>query len=480
MTQRQGMTASSGIRGPVEETRLAEEQLEDRWMDSLWFELERQLGKTRTEINGVADTSQNPTKDYAKVRAVCYSPPPIVTGMPDQMATAIGDSSGVALLDYAQLGAQAAGMSPETASRIGMDQGAQPMPSDLAWLLGLGMFYWVVCNEVGIFVNRADGKLIMKRVRSSLMRGMGDPVDPGTPILLGWNRPVTITGPNNSEQVVNDAWDIWDIRDKANPKYSIVRGPSWDDAGNYSGGTDITDKVLETEALAGKAYTWRWTQGDRAGDPYIPINIYHAGYPEQLFDRYSGSGLTQGTLNTGVLQSFLLHIARDCSWPDRNVRGLTLASANAKEHDSPLDVPNDPMAIKVWEDENPEKPGQFHQWEPGADAESFAKFVRSNRQLLDEQSVPADISSVGGDPLTHRIESLRREVEKFYPVCRRYDSRTLEMIAATFNVTDGADYPESGYGLLYRTEIDDLRQLLDKIAEAMPTPEPTTEDAPNV
>jgi len=476
MTTRSGMTASSGIRGPIEETRLIEEQLEDRWMDSLWSDLERQLGKTRLEINGTADTSQNPTKDYARVRAVCYSPPPIVTGMPAQMASDIGDSSGVALFDYARLGAMAAGLSPETAERIGLDATAQPMPSDLAWLLGLGMFYWVATNEAGIFINRADGKLIMKRVRSSLMRGMGDPVDPGTPILLGWNRPVTITGPNNTEQVVSDAWDIWDVRDKANPKYAIIRGASWTDMGDYTGGTDITDKVLDSTALTGKAYTWRWTKGDRAGDPYIPVNIYHAGYPESLFDRTSGTGLSQGTLNTGVLQSFLLHIARDCSWPDRATRGLVLRGAHSEEDNEIVGVANDPMAIKDYEDENAERPGAFHQWASGADPEAFGKFVRSYRQLLDEQSVPADISSVGGDPLTHRIESLRREVEKFYPVCRRYDSRTLEMIAATFNATSDTDYPESGYGLLYRTEIDDLRQLLDKIASTAPK----TQDAPNV
>lgn len=484
---RKGTNASGGNRDGITESQLREEQLEGRWMDALWLELERQLGKTRHEINGVADVSQNPTRDYARIRAVCYSPSPMVTGMPMEMATAIGDNSGIlAIIEYASIGRDIAMGYPEVAARTGISAEAAPMPSDLAWLLGLAQYYWVVCNEVGVYFNHdADtDKMVMQRVRSSDMRGIGNPVDPGSPILLGWNRPVTI----GKDRVVSDSWDIWDIRDPKRPTYKIVQGPSWDDDGHYSGGTDITAKVLgtpenPTQVHEGEAYTWRWTKGRRAGRPFIPINIYHANYPERLFDRSTGSELTQGTLTTGVLGSFWLHVCRDCSWPDRNTSGLELAATMVNEDGSPRSIANDPAVIKEWAHIDPERPGQFHQWAPGADPELLGKAIRGYRQMLDEQSVPADISSVGGDPIAHRIEAIRREVERYYPICRKYDSRSLEMIAAILNVATGTDYPESGYGLLYRTEIDDLRKRASEIRERMPAAESSTEtnheDAPN-
>lgn len=461
---RKGVNASGGMRDALQDVELREMMIDERWMDALWREIERQLGKTRQEINGVADTSQNPTLDFGTTRAVCYTPPPLTTGIEQGMARAIGDNSGPSLYRrYSQL-----------AGVLGEGENVGPMPSDLAWLLGHAMLYWVVCNDAGVYVNYADGKLVKQLVKPSLLRGMGDPADPGTPILLGWNRPIRV-----GEKVYTDAWDIWNILKRNKPSYAIVRGPTWHDDGSYTGGTDMTRDVLESGPLVGEAYPWRWTQGDRADRPFIPVQMYHGRYPHSLFSRHPGSGLTQGTLTHGVLQSFLLHIARDCSWPDRNVRGLNLVGAAAEEHDQPRSVPNDPAAIKQWEDENPEKPGQFHQWAAGADPKSFGEFVRSHRQLLDEQSVPADISSIGGDPLTHRLESIKREVEKYYPICRKYDGELLEKIAAVLNRASMADesrattsYPESGYGIAYRTEIDELQKAAREAAGIADTENP--------
>jgi len=460
---RKGVNASGGMRSPLQDVELREQMIDERWMDALWREIERQLGKTRQEINGIADTSQNPALDYGTVRSVCYTPPPLTTGIEQGMATAIGDNSGLALYRrYAQL-----------AGVLGEGENIGPMPSDLAWLLAQVMLYWVVCNECGVYVNHSDGKLVKKLVLPSAMRGMGDPANPGEPILLGWNRPIRV-----DDRVYSDAWDVWDVRNPDAPSYSIIRGPNWQEDGSYVGGQDMTQDVLGHGPLKGEKYPWRWTQGDRAGQPFIPVQVYHGRYPHALFNRNPGSGLTQGTLTHGVLQSFLLHIARDCSWPDRNVRGLNLVGAAAQEHDSPQSIPNDPAAIKQWEDENPEKPGQFHQWNPGADPDKFQDFVRSHRQMLDEKSVPADISSIGGDPLTHQLESMKREIEKYYPICRKYDGMLLEKIAAVLNRASMADdamtttsYQESGYGLLYRTEIDELRDAARQAAEAPTTTE---------
>jgi len=460
-----GQNASSYVRSDLQDIELREEMLEGRWVYSLWNEMERQLGKQRMEINGIADVSQNPLLDKVVARAVCYSPPPLVTGLDPSMASIIGDNSGFGLkIDYASLVGDLITIYPDIAAQIEIDSMSAPMPSDLSWLLGMAQRYWLATNDAGIFVNYADGQLVKQRIRASAMRGQGDPQDPGTPILLGWNRPVTVDG-----RYEPDSWDIWDTRNPSSPSYKILRGPKWNEDGSYDGGEDITAKVLDGEtAREGENYTWRWTQGRRAGLPFIPVKVYHKHYPESLFDRSSGSEDTQGTLTAGVLNSFWLHVCRDASWPDRNVRGLNLVGAAAEDHDEPRSLPNDPAAIKVWDDDNPEKPGQFHQWEPGADPEKLGKAIRSYRQMLDEQSVPADITNVPGDPLQHMVQSLQREVERLYPICRKYDSALLEMIAATINTGTAADpdeqttdFPESGYGLLYRTEIDKIRTMID-------------------
>ena len=465
--------ASSYFRSDLKDIELREQMLEDRWNDSLWRELERQLGKTRMSINGIADSSQNPLADYARARSVVYSPAPLATGLDPRMAAAIGDSSGFALrLDYASLLEDARRMLPSSIAALGIEGDGAPMPSRLAWLLGHAMRYWLTCNEVGIFCTHADGQLILKRARASSLRGQGDPESPGVPLLLGWNRPVRI-----GSDVMSDTWDVWDIRDPSAPSYRIIRGPTWEDDGEVTGGADITRDVTDEEAKLGESYPWRWTKGDREGQARIPMQMYHANYPEALFDRTTGSALTQGTLTTGVLGSFWLHVCRDVSWPDRNVRGMSLVGTVVAEDGEPRSVPNDPAAIKQWDDENAERPGEYWQWAPGADPKLLMDMNRSYRQLLDEQAIPVDISSVGGDPLKYRVEAMRRVVEGYYPICRQYDSGLLEMIAATLNGFTGTDYEESGYGLLYRTEIDDLRAMLEKRATI---PTITTKDAPNV
>ena len=450
--------ASGGYRTGIQEIELRERLLEGSWYTDLSRELQRQLGVTRYNIVGIPDVSRNALLDTVSDRAVCYSPTPLVTGMDPEMLRLVGDNSGFSLqLRYASLLALVTERYPDIATQFGFDSGALPMPSTLALLLGNVQRYWLACNECGVYISSSDEDLIMARARPSRMRGIGDPEQPGRPVLLGWQRPRLIDGKPR------ETWDVWDIRNPSAPTYNVYDNVEWSDEGEPQG-TDVTSKAVDVTG-----YPWRWTQDERKDQPYVPVTVYHKGVPERLFDRWSGSELAQGTLTLGVLNSFWVHVCRDVSWPDRNIRGMELSSAKSDDHDKPRAVPNDPAVVKEWEDINPDKPGTHWQWEPGADPELLGKAINTYGQMVKDQSVPVDFTSVGGDPLAYAAEQTKSLVEQLYPICREYDAQVLEQLAATLNRMHGKSFPESGYGILYRTEITTLEEMAASAADALTT-----------
>ena len=428
-----GTSASGGYRTGIMETELRERLIEGLWYRDLADEIRRQLGSERQEIVGVPDIARNATLRVLGRVAVCYTPPPLVTGLDAALSAVIGDYSGEAMVSRYQ------------------EAGGAPLPSTLAHILARAQVYWLGCNEVGIHVARGRRGLIVQRARPSRLRGMQDPEDPGVPILLGWRRPRIIDG-----HLVSSMWDVWDISDPSDPSYYIIRDVEWsDDDGSPSTGLEVTRQAIGTDPLTGDAYPWRWTQGDRRGEPFIPLEIYHRASTGRLFDRMTGAELAQGTLSVGVCHSFWMHSYRDASWAARNVVGLSPIGARSPEHGLARTVTDDPSVVHEWERIHPDVPGQLHQWQPPSDPETLLRSLLSFEQSLgpEQQIMPIDYSGTAGDPLEQLHRAMEIYIQQIYPICRQHDAHVLEICAAVQNIAIGSTYPESGYGLLYRDEI---------------------------
>lgn len=458
-----GTNASGGSRTGIMETELRERLLEGIWHDDCRTEILRHFGPTRQSIIGVPDTSRNVTLRLAERFGVCHQPVPLTTNLDPALAKMIGDHSGFSTwMRYSSLVESLRQRNPELAAQHAMGAGVKtgPMPSTLALLLSNVQRYWYTCNECGVFVGAGDDDIILRRCRPSNLRGIADPERPGVPLLLGWERVHDWgSGPCTT-------WSVWDIRKPDAPDFTVYAGAKWGENGEPTG-EDVTRKVVDVGG-----YPWRWTQGDRREAPYIPIVLYHKGYPEALFDRDGGSELAQGTLTNAVLYSFCLHSFKDASWPDRNTRGMEVSGSEAADHEEPRAVVSDPSVVHEWRDIDPERPGTQWEWKPGADVEMLFRTQRASEQALEDQFMPPiDMSSTGGDPLAAREKADKERVDQLYPICRQYDSQVLEMCAATGNRLRDTSYPESDYGLLYRSEIADLAELVDSMPSATLNPQ---------
>jgi hypothetical protein len=399
-------------------------------MEDLIREILRQLGTDRAQVIGPADISRNALLRVISRLAVCYGPPPLVTGLDPTLADLVGDWSGSrAREEYGR-----------------RTEGGLPLPSRLCRALAYLQRIWLAENEAGLAVTWGRDRPVLRAITSDLLRGEEDSEDPGQPVLLGWQRRRLLDG-----QTWTTTWDTWDVRDPDAPSFRILAG-DWPDGGDPPA-EDVTGRALGHGALTGDDYSWRWTREARAGRPFVPIRLYHRQPIGGLFDRDSGAELAQGTLTVAVLWSYWRHIVQDCSWPQRWVENVEVEGIAATEADGPAGIPTDPATVLRFLRSDPATPAQIGQWEAGGDPEVIGRAILAYEQALEGQMVPVDYSATGGDPLA-RLEAARLQaIQQMYPTCREHDGAVLEIMAAVANRALGTAYPESGYGLLYRDEI---------------------------
>lgn len=479
-----GMTASGNWRTGLPETQFRERALEGRWYEDLRNELIRQFGPTRATITGIPDTSRNVLLRMVSRLSVAYTPAPLCFGVSPEFASLLGDHTGpVGVVAYAAIADDLARRRPDLARAMGLDPtSARPMPSAVVHVLTAAMRYWLACNEAAVYPSWSGAGVHHQICRASQLRGLGRPYDPGDPVLLGWERYRSV-----GDKPVR-CWDVWDIRDEDNPTFRILKGARWSEEGDLTGfEEDITKIVFGGRPQSGDDYFWRFTRGALAGKPFVAPELYHRGIAQTLFDRDSGSEIAQGALTVGVLYTFWLHICKDASWPQRVVEGMILAGTTSDEDEGPASVPADPAALIAFAREHPDRPGQFHQFDPGADPEVFLRAIRAYEQTLTEQMVPIDYSSTGGDPLAMEADAIKRQVETLYPTCREHDARYLAKCAAICNLATRAagyegeptDFPEDGYGILYPAEIEAIRAAIAAAPEPAARPAPAIEAPTN-
>jgi len=243
-------------------------------------------------------------------------------------------------------------------------------------------------------------------------------------------------------------WDECSIRDMLDPTYRILTA----DTPHKDITMDITG-----ENLSGPNYPYRWTQGGRKNDPYLPYPIYHAKRTGKLWNGMSGLEAVEGTLTVAVLWTFWLHNVRDASWVqkysmDAYLRGIGDDGENL--HAKRQTVVTDPASLMQFasDGDNP----QIGTLPPAIDPKTLGEALSSYEQRLgvyfgiapnDYERGPAE----SGYAISLKRETVREMQRSFESEFRRGDIDLMEKTAAMMNHSGKADFvwPESGWNISY-------------------------------
>lgn len=320
--------------------------------------------------------------------------------------------------------------------------------------------YWAMCQRIQFFtiglrecfvridVNPTGDGLVYRIVTPDLVFADSPAGDPQNPNVVHEYRVRFCNICNDYEWTV----DIFDIRDPENPVYEIVKVDMNGEIG------DVVSEQYIGKSMSGVDYPYR----DKEGKPFIPYSLYHAEITGDLFDAFHNAEIVAGTLNSGVLRSFYLHMSKNCSFPQRYMMGAVPAGMSMFDNDIQSRrnaISTDPSSVLLFNPDPDLQAGQqpqIGQFQPGGDIEKMLETITVyERGLASNAGInPADVQKMSGDPrsgyaIAVSRSSLRESQRRFAPAFRRADIRTLEISAMIANQFIGGDYPETGYRIEY-------------------------------
>lgn len=249
-------------------------------------------------------------------------------------------------------------------------------------------------------------------------------------------------------------WEVFDVEDPANPSQRLVgydkeRRPT----------VDRTAELLG-EDLSGDAYPWRWTQGERAGQPFIPAVVHHARRQARMWDAWRGAEVVFGSLTVGVLQTMFVHVFKDASFPTAHAIGLeprAVTVSNPGTQHRIASIESDPGSTNLWDVASgfAGQP-QIVQLGPGGDPVKMGEALEGFRASIAEFAgvSPGDIQRRSDPRSGYAISisnaGLRAAQRRIEPQLRAGDLALLERSAAILNLAEGGGaLPESGYSIVY-------------------------------
>ena len=246
--------------------------------------------------------------------------------------------------------------------------------------------------------------------------------------------------------------DLLDISNPEDPKYEVYTISQ-----NGKIDKNVTDKYLK-QNFSGANYPYR----DQNGVPFLPYSLYHAEIHGHLFDPFAMREVVAGALTSATMYSFFVHLARDCSHPQRWLMGAGLAGADMFDNNLASRrnaISSDPASILIFAPDPDLQSGQqpqIGQFQAGGDVgEMLEAITIYERRLATYMGInPADVQKMSGDPrsgfaIAISRSSLREAQRKFAPSFRKSDIDTLEISAKMANRFLGGSYPETGYRIEY-------------------------------
>lgn len=416
------LTAPSYKRTLSEELRLRCLLVESAHQDFLVSKVKDMLGEERAKRQVPVSLASNPLRRALGVTAILYDQC-AVSGVSPRLAELCGEMAApTTLAKYA-----AAGLRPMPQGLVeGGSEGG--LRDALEYLQACE--YVVVTAEWSVFT----GRLTLSVARPCDTRVFYDTDDHGFATRIEVDRTRKIRG---KDVEVTDIWNLLE------PSLRVYRGRR-----DVTGECDALAGAHQEGALAGDGYWWRWRQGERAGQPYIPCGVY--GHPSRTPRAVQ---LAEGSLEAGVMRTSAMSAMLDAGFPGRNVRNL---STGTSADGSTTGTDKNPGDVTVWHDTDEVRSSEHWEWTAGADVEAMWRQVRAaEADLLSALGYPVDYTQTGGEPLEHEVEARARAIRRWFGICRAGDVMLLERLAAVAGKALGEDIPETGYGALYLDEVTD-------------------------
>jgi hypothetical protein len=415
-----------------EHTRHRRALKEGRWARLLEDRLQIQLGSVRRQAIGLPAMSSNRFDEISNELATLYDAPPDVShntagGAVDELC---GSNGLIAR----------AGLWPQMSRFQGMV---------------------IALREMWMRIDVEDGRLIYRPVPPDMTIAEADPSRPTTPLAYAEIRLRHIRGE------ARWAWDVLDIRDPANPIYAVRLAT--DSAGM---GEDVTLEVLGGY-YSGEAYPYRRADGT----PILPVVLYHASlYGDRLFDAFHGIEIYEGSLDLSVLDTYLHHVLRDASYPQRWAIGVRVAGSDMVDggtRGQRVEVVTDPTTILMLDAAMEQQP-QVGQFQAGADVEKIEATIAAIAHRLATAAglAPTEMQRTSGSAKSGYAISLsqdgKRTAQRRYVMqFRDADERLVSVSATLYNRAMGTQFPEGGYSVHYREIPLSPEELQSRRAHAM-------------
>jgi len=429
-------------RTPEEELLLRCLMVESAHQDYMIAKLRDMLGPERAKRQVPISVSANPLRKTLNSTATMYNLA-AVSGMGDRL-----------------FGLLRGAVPPETMERYGR-AGLVPMPHGLTeggvhGGLRDALEYLQACEYVVVAVGWAGvaRQPYIHVIRSCDANPLYDAsVDPYNPIRIEISRQRMYKGQ------LADVCDVWDLLE---PSLTVRLGDR--DGRIITGEIPSLRADYEAGLLSGEGYWWRWRQGERKGQAYLPCVVY--GMVGRL---HRGMLLSEGGLEAGVMRTSAMTVTIDCGFPDRNVVGLKTGTDSDDQMAEGTAL--NPGDIRVWHNADETRPGTHWEFGPGADAEAMWRNSRTfEADISAALGFPVDYTSTGGAPLDHEVKARQQALSRWFGICRHGDVPLIERIAAVAGKALNEDIPETGYSTIY------LEEVTEALEAAMPGDEEGTEE----
>ena len=296
-----------------EHTALRKRMITGAWSEDLEQELLIHLSADRRESWGPSDLSSNPLEQVTRQLAVLYTEPPTITNSSDSDLTPLIGRDGLI---------------PRSGWYSLMQRVQQ---------LTLALRECFLRIDIVDYVEGSKG-IRFRPVTPDVVVASSSEDNPDEPLYYQESR----LRYNKLKDKYEWIADVFDIRNRENPKFSLHKIES-----NGELGKDVTEIYLGRSALVGDSYPYRY----KNGVPFLPLVLYHAERTGNLFNAFDNSTLVYGSLTSAVLFSMYLHLIKDCCYGQRYIAGLTLAGQSAVDQNDiarRATVPTDPSSILVY------------------------------------------------------------------------------------------------------------------------------------
>lgn len=407
-------------------TALRVRMLTGQWESDLEGTLAQSLPPDRRESWGPSDLSSNPFAQIVRQLAVLYDQPPTIS---NELAdiTELTDRSGLL---------QRAGL----------------------WnLMNKAQQYIIGLRECVVRVDVipstgesaiSSSRLLYRVVTPDLVYCEADSNSPEDPNYYRELRVRRNPSTGKSEWV----YDIIDLRDPKMPIFGLYEAKT-----DGTIGEDVSELYMGSPALIGDDYPYR----DQLNRPFLPLVLYHCEKTGALWDSYTGSECIFGSLSCGVLFSQFLALARDASWSQKYIVGLSVSGLSQEAQNDVSrrsSVTTDPSSILVFS-QDPDANGQplVGTFAPPVDPNSFLEaIVKYEYRISQSSGITSDLLRSSGDPRSGYALSVSKQTQrdsqkKFQPIQREYDEILLAKTAMLVNRFLGSNLPESGYRIQYQS-----------------------------